>query len=259
MLAAGLLLVGGAAKPPLPDADSRLTALARGTLLEDRALAPYNVGVQVHDRVATLWGPLPSEALARRAMQLLRSLPELTAVRSELRVEPDTEPARRMRAPSQPPRASGSGLNRVGLRRPGTLVGGAVPLPPARVLSQRVAPRRQTTPNRREPVAPPRKKKVFVLPAIEVGMGPEAPSPAPARRTAIPRKQPASSELERSLAELRSRDARFRTVAVAVDGGLVFLRAPAVQAEDLYQLAQVISRLPGVERVVVKEGPLSPR
>src|SRR5207245_2442047 len=59
------------------------TVLARRALQNDALLAPLNLGVRVRQRVATLWGPVASAEAARRAVALLRELPELAAVRSE--------------------------------------------------------------------------------------------------------------------------------------------------------------------------------
>src|SRR5262249_43386471 len=63
------------------------TALARQTLLRDPRLAGLNVGVKVHDRVAVLWGTVPTLDLARRAEELLRALPDFRQVRSELEID----------------------------------------------------------------------------------------------------------------------------------------------------------------------------
>src|SRR5947209_7637347 len=78
--------------PPTADRaterDVMLTMLARRALLLDAELAPLNLGVRVRNRVATLWGPVPSAELAFKAEQRLRGLLELLAVHSELIVAP---------------------------------------------------------------------------------------------------------------------------------------------------------------------------
>ena len=224
VLLASLPLVCGAG--PAEEQDTRLTFEARRALFEDPALAPYNVGVRVQDRVATLWGAVPSAAHARRAVGRVRSLPRLTGVRSELRVDPDLKPPRRdVESRPEPSRA--------GPRRPLTLVGGSVPLPPARVSSREVSPKPRPAEDR-----PANGKRVLVLPAFVVGEGPPP--------------------LERSINRLR-RELRFQGLFVAVDRGVVYLRGPTSRAEALFELAQIISRMPGVERVVVKDDPAPPR
>src|SRR5437879_4427417 len=63
------------------------TLLARRALFQDRELGPLNLGVKVHHRIATLWGPVPSADLAQRAVQVLRLVPDFVEVKSELQVD----------------------------------------------------------------------------------------------------------------------------------------------------------------------------
>src|SRR5450755_115852 len=83
--AAGVVAV---ATPPSPAVarDLALTIQARGLLLRDRELAALNVGVRVRNRVAVLWGPVPSAEMAFKAEVYLRGLVELIEVRNELHV-----------------------------------------------------------------------------------------------------------------------------------------------------------------------------
>src|SRR5205823_4800377 len=68
------------------------------------ALGPLNLGVRVRDRVAVLWGPVPSTEMARRAVELLQGLPDLVEVRNELHVEPrDEQPVAPPRRPERLP------------------------------------------------------------------------------------------------------------------------------------------------------------
>src|SRR5262249_12440644 len=66
--------------------DLVLTLRALRALLADDALAPYPLGVSVRDRIASLWGSVPSPQLARRAEQRVRSVVGITAIRSRLQV-----------------------------------------------------------------------------------------------------------------------------------------------------------------------------
>lgn len=75
--------------------DVRQTMEARKLLADDPELAAFNIGVSVHNRVATLWGPVPSIEIAFRAELVLRTMFELTAVRSELFVSELLEPVRK--------------------------------------------------------------------------------------------------------------------------------------------------------------------
>src|SRR5262249_18068119 len=64
------------------------TVLARQALLQDQQVGTLNLGVKVHNRVAILWGPVPSAPLARRVVELLRQIPDLIAVQNELCIGP---------------------------------------------------------------------------------------------------------------------------------------------------------------------------
>ena len=82
---AGVITVGPAnARPIAPDL--ALTIEARGILLRDPELATLNIGVRVRNRIATLWGPVPSAEMAFKAEIYLRGLVELLEVRNELHV-----------------------------------------------------------------------------------------------------------------------------------------------------------------------------
>jgi hypothetical protein len=71
------------------------TILARRLLLDDPDLASINIGVIVTDRVAVLWGPVPSAEVAFRAELCMRSMVELVEVRNELFVCEQLEPIRK--------------------------------------------------------------------------------------------------------------------------------------------------------------------
>ncbi len=70
-------------------ADLIFTVKASQRLQQDEVLAPLNVGVRVRNRVAVLWGPVPSVELALRAEAKLRAMIEFVDVRNELIVMGD--------------------------------------------------------------------------------------------------------------------------------------------------------------------------
>src|SRR5437867_1650726 len=75
------------------DRDLWQTVQARKLLLEDPQLGPLNLGVKVTNRVAVLWGPIPSAQLAFRAEQRLRIMFELVEIRNCFTIEPDDQVA----------------------------------------------------------------------------------------------------------------------------------------------------------------------
>ena len=76
---AGLQWAAVTAAPPLPDKkltarDIQLSVHARKALADDSDLGPANLGVRVQDNVAVLWGPVSSEALKRRAVDVVKKV-----------------------------------------------------------------------------------------------------------------------------------------------------------------------------------------
>ena len=89
---AGIIPVKPAQSSAAAEAAARdlvLTIHARRLLLKDRELGSLNVGVQVRNRVAVLWGPVPSAELAIKAETCIQAMYELIEVRSELYVTGD--------------------------------------------------------------------------------------------------------------------------------------------------------------------------
>jgi hypothetical protein len=84
---AGLLLIGDAAPagPPWID-DVLLTLKARKLLHDDPELRRLGLGIIVENRVAILWGPVPTLDQGLRAESRLRGMIELRDVRNELDV-----------------------------------------------------------------------------------------------------------------------------------------------------------------------------
>ncbi len=84
--------------------DLRHTMQARQLLADEPDLAGLNIGVSVQNRVATLWGPVPSAEAAFRAELVVKTMFELTAVRNELFVSELVEPKRTPLRIENPPK-----------------------------------------------------------------------------------------------------------------------------------------------------------
>ena len=72
--------------PPLPEKkltfrDIQLSVHARKALADDPILGPLNLGVRVQDNTAILWGPAPSEALKRRAVDVVKKVKGVFSVK----------------------------------------------------------------------------------------------------------------------------------------------------------------------------------
>jgi hypothetical protein len=201
--------------------DCQLGVFARRALQQDPQLAPLNLGVSVLDRTATIWGAIPSAELAGRATELVRRVPGVAAVHSDLSVEgPDPLTKERLvRSFSPVPARPPSVPSLTGLPAWGP-PGGTAPAPaPAVVVTLR----------------PP-------IPSEQTG--PASPAPA------VPVK---TGDLLAAVERARAADPRFCQVRVEVREGVVVLRGIGARGQDLFELAQAASRVPGVRRVVVDQ------
>jgi hypothetical protein len=226
LLAAVLLLAAavGAEPLPVPPAarsglrDLELTVFARRALRADASLGPLNVGVRISDGVATLWGPVPTVEDARRAVKVLETVSGIAAVRSELRLEKgQPNDLLALPVPEDPP----------------TRTDAASPDPVSGSLG---------TLTRRNPASPPPAPQGRP-PAIAL-MAPVTAAPV-----APPRAAPSPAE---AVEALRQSERRFRRIRAEVQGGAVFLHPGDTPREDVMAFYQVLARVPGVERVVVK-------
>jgi hypothetical protein len=245
------------------DRDGRLALRARQALLKDPALAPLNLGVSVDHRVATLWGPVPSAALARRAAECVRGIPGLVAVVNELRVEPEDgrAPDPVFRAgealpPAPRPRTGAATTRREAPRWLPAGAGRTAPAlspkrPPAKLTggSARAAPTGRPGPDPRAGLTEaPRDKPVLVLPSIAVRVPARAGGSDGRPRPSAVGDAP---DLEAKVERLRRASGRYEGVQVLVRDGWVYVSAGGARSEDAFDLAQRIADLPGVRRVVV--------
>jgi osmotically-inducible protein OsmY len=198
--------------------DLRLTVLARKTLAEDRDLGPLNIAVRVRDRVATLLGPVPSADLGQRAAARLARLPELVGVRNELFVDSDSDAIHLRPRTSHPPaKATRAASTGVLLKVPSAA--GAAPKPPARTTA--------STGN----VPPAASRSVPVPPATA----------------------PAPTTIEPAVRRLLQGDERYRRLHAQVRDGKVYLSGSVYRWEDVHELARLIGRIPGVDRIVLHQ------
>jgi osmotically-inducible protein OsmY len=224
------------------DSDRRLTSEVRQALEMDIDLGTYNLGASVRDNVATIWGTVPSKKMSERALALTAKVPGVGRVINQLSIEsvddPLTEflklPARSL-TPNEVP--------------------GRTPMPPAEekksvrtahgpVPVWHPAPELKPAPRGPEPVAPePPTLPAIPLPTLQAPAVP-TPSVRPAAATS-------TGDLDQAIAALQHGNDRIRGVKSEIRGGAVFLRGSVSSWDDLFAFARGISRLPGVERVVI--------
>jgi hypothetical protein len=252
--------------------DLELTLRARKALLQDPTLAPLSIGVTVHDRVAVLWGKVPSVELARQAQTRLRQVLGLSGVQDDLCVcpTPGASPAKPLppvsaRAPladpvvPQPPRIFGALVHRPGdeliapgrdlLWRPGEGVPLGPPIvdpaptsnPPPAVWRPRSTPLAE--PVLSPTVTPP---GILIMPFATGTAGPVLSTPV-----AIP--ELPSGSVREAIAALCQREARFARIAYQVRGGEVHIQSSPGHSEAVFAFAQAVSHLTGVQRVILED------
>jgi osmotically-inducible protein OsmY len=226
-LLTALVAAEGDEPPPQPQAttpsirDVEVTIRAREALGKDRELAPLNLGVKVRRGEATLWGPVPSAALIRRATQVLENVRGVYKVRSELYIV-------------MPP--------------PGPLV---LPLPEPPTLTEssspdRVVSRLNDLPGR---TAEAPRAHVTLRGPVEAVPPPQT-DPPPTRQPDPPPVESLAKAVER----LRQSDLRFVSIKTEVRGGTVIVRGGTVRGEYVTAFAQAVAKLPGVDQVEVASG-----
>lgn len=206
--------------------DIRIAVRARQALGQDTELGRLNIGVSVRQGAVTLWGRAPTVALAERAKDKVKHVPGVFSVRSDLRIEP-FEPARdemptlplAIRVPSSTSPPTGREV-----RPPGVLAG---------------------NPHAYEPKASPLGDAAWLAPPVA------AQEPSAVLMT--PRPADASEDLKTAVTRIIQADARFARVRPEVREGVVTLRGTVGLVEHAMELARQVSRLPGVESVVVDQ------
>jgi len=238
--------------------ETRLAVQARNALVADPALAPLvdssQIGVRVRQNVATLFGSVPSQEIADKAIECLRGMQKLLVladIRSELEiVVPTLDPRtfkdkvdkekKSLASPAKPTGelASLNGDTKPLAKKKTTTVSPHVDLKGPQGLRIDDDP---------HPEIDPPKETVKLLPPVQPAR--EAVQEGPAS-ILPPKPLPPQRSLYSQIEEMRKKDDRYAGIRVRVEAGKVYL-APS-NAENLFDFAEVISRLAGVTRVVVE-------
>jgi osmotically-inducible protein OsmY len=255
---AGVLMLAVSTATANSDAERRMASLARQALDNDTQLGALNLGVSVRDQVASVWGTVPSPAVAERAVTCLGRVPGVARVENQLTVESPGDPLvdfLKMPARPLPPKPA-----------PGMRALDPTPTVPK---STRTAlgpvPVWQPAPVFRAPASPaPVREPKLASRTDVVAAAPTMPLiPLPVTRPiAVPlhdEAKPDSDRLTTSIADVLKGSDRLRGIKPEVRGGIVYLRGQVHDWEELHAFARQISRLPGVERVVMDGVRTAPR
>jgi hypothetical protein len=227
MLALSALPARAIDEPPRPPVsalgkirDLAATVRARRLLQEDRVLKTLNLGVSVENGVVSVWGPVPSNAVARQAIAKLETIKNITEVRHNLYLSDNHAPSGPERVEAAKPEFE-TGRLPPPMDPPPTLAADRRDLPAAGG-TKLLAPRPVAT-ARPEPIA-----AVVKLPK------PAAP-------------------LTEQVREARQSEARFREIAVEVRGQVVLVRRGDSPGRDVMDLVQKLRRIRGVSDVILTD------
>jgi osmotically-inducible protein OsmY len=248
----GLLVLAGAAVGQLraqgvTQEDLTHEILALQALHNDPRLAPLNLGVKVRDHVATLWGPVPTRELAERAINVVKKLPEIGTVHNQMMIQYREETV-------LPP----------------------MPLVPALPPAHPPAKKEQRPPAPVEPLGPPAIELVWkpateempvksTLPLQSVHLLPPIMSQSGLTGTVSRPKDYLSTEpadaaaVSNAVQSLIQSEERYRRVRYEVKESKVFLGGVVYRWADLRELSLAVTRIPGVNGVVLREVRAEPR
>lgn len=224
LMLAGVLLGQSSAHAVEPRfVDTGLVVKARQALADDDELAEWNLGVSVHDRVATVWGDVPSAGLSKRACARVRLVPGIAEVVSDVRIRPllDGERQPRQLAESEPwlpnpelrPRTESLARDWAEPAWSATTTGSLPQWRPVRTVT----------------ASPCETGRVLLL---------------------SPRFSDALSLADR-VSEVCREDYQHRDLIPDISDGTVTIHGKVERWEDVHVLARRIARLSGVERVVL--------
>lgn len=245
LLAAAVLAAGvggfavhhrpAAAAPAVDTADMDLARTALAALDADPTLRDFNLVVSVVDRVAVVGGPVGSDAMKKRAEQLVAGVPGVRGVRNGCFVTATPEPL--LFAADRP--APRPALPPVALPRKTGVAEAPAPEPDRVALAE---PAERSVVARR----PANPADAILLPPVASGVGGPAfaPYPTPTVLTGRP-------ALAEAVEAVRRADPRFAGLRAELRGGEVVVTGTAARADDAWELADRLRAVPGVTRVAV--------
>jgi hypothetical protein len=233
-----VLPVCGAEPPPkfasipiAPREDVRdwvLSNQARRVLLKDEQIASFNVGLTVKDRVATIWGTLPSAEVGKRAEEMLKKINGIASVVNECKIVPPANPV---------PQQVADAVKR--LQENDTVDGRPMPPPVATTGRQVVAkPAPEMLPPK--PVNDPHEARLPPLPAAPGAVLLQPVFASEVRETGFD-----------SVEGVRNSEPRFKEVALDVKGGVVKINGRVSKMKDAWDLAERLNNVNGVRQVIL--------
>jgi BON domain len=198
-------------------------------LADDDAVGPGNLGVRVQNNVAVLWGPISSEALKKRAVEIVKKVKGVYEVRdADVYI---AAPLPIVDTAALPPATTTEVPTHTESASPDPVSGTILSL------------------TSRSPAATAPAPVVVLRPPLALGES------APTRTVS---QAPPAEGLVAAVEQVHQNNERFRTISYRLDGDVVVLQPGGGQAEDVMAFARAVSRLPGLTRIVILNGGAAP-
>ena len=210
---------------------------ARRILHKDEQIAALNVGVSVKDKVATIWGTLPSAEVGKRAEEILKKINGIASVVNECKIVPP---------PSVIPQQVADAVKRLQEGQPDEALALKSAPPPAATTGRQVVakPAPEMLPPR--PVNDPNEVRLPPLsPSPGAVLLPPVLSPTPSPSPEAPMTGFDSAE------KIRDSEPRFKDVALEMKGGVVKISGIVPTMKDAWDLAEKLNAVNGVRQVIL--------
>ena len=222
-------------------ADFKLEIQALAALNQDKTIAPLNLSVQVRNRVAHLSGAVPTAEVRRNAITIVEKVPGiLEANTKKLIVTRAPRSEQRLTLPLEDDKPTETRSASQGA-----------------LATRDSAPSLPDRPKTAPPPADATPRTIALLAPEAVASPPRGPQPG--RLTANPRPRANPVSLDTSLDRLRQSDRRYRAIRTEVQGATVHIFTGDTPGEHVMAFARAVARIPGVERVVLKDSSSRPR
>lgn len=193
-----------------------MTNAARRALQKDEQFASLNLGVSVNNKVATVWGTIPSVETFHRAEEILKKLGGIAAVINECRIVPNdpfpqavADALKKQRGPIEDPNTS------------------------AKPVANQTA-------------------RVVAKPAVEIPPVPLDPHvKPPATLLSPPTLDLVAPSGGNDWDWILASDKRFKDLRVDVNGGVFRIQGSVVRMKDAWDLAEKLNSLASVRQVIM--------
>ncbi|MCE9531971.1 MAG: BON domain-containing protein [Planctomycetes bacterium] len=211
-----------AQQPDLSGRDWLLTNQARRALQKDEQLAALRIGVSVKDKVATIWGTIPSADTAKRAEELLRKISGIVIVMNDCQIVASDPIPQAVADAVKKARELGEDPN----------------------TSAKLDPASPTTPASRVVAKP---GPDLLDPTVSVS---NSVKPPPAATLQVPVAIEPDQNLD-TWERIRRSDNRFKDMNLVMKDGVLKISGSAARLKDAWDLAGKLNALPNVKQVIV--------